>query len=645
MLAIEESLQVLLPREQVRIIRWAMHEAFTEHGHPYSDFAFPHIGAPGGPFDAADCHLYFDQWLQWGSRLGKTYGGQVVSLKNADCDPSPGMFASSNEKLATDVIQRTYAMIRHSPRLSPRLPKVTKQSSVDLGLCRIHVAWARSVSTLADKAVRIGHANEIDKWEHLATSKEADPLKLFDERFKEFVTFNRWKEGTPTEKGRSRIEAGRLASCNASYWVGCPHCGRYQVLRKGDGSKPGGIVWSKNEAGKSTVDLALKSARYICLHCEQEILDEHRGAMMREGVWIPEGCGCDDDKARDTARAWRDREQLWGGWSDAPWITGDPLRDGSSWGSQLSSLYALSLSWGKLASEWVDCEKKPQKQRNYINSWLAETWEIASRKETWEKIGERLTDHGAPRGVVPVWASLLTVGVDRQGRDGGKFPWIVLAWGPGHRCHVVSYGEEDTFDQVEARVLKVAYPHADGGKPLGISYTLCDSGYRPDGVYEFCVRMIGQGFEVWPAKGSNTAMNSDWTRTELGKNTSMPGMGLIMVDTIRSQLWIENRIFDTSEPRNTTIHAGSVGEHQDFLEQILNDAPVDELDKHNNARESWQRINESLPNDYRDVWRYAWVAMLIAQGGREPLPRRYTPPPPRPEDTQTPRIRELRIRR
>lgn len=632
----------LAPRPKVRTLDWAIAHARNEFGEHYSHSVYPHIGAPGGPFDSLDCSQYFTIWLQWASRLGKTFLAQVAALKLAHTNPCPMMFASVDEKLATEVTARTYKMLELCrPLRDNLLPKNRRrQNFVDLRDCRMSIAWSRSVSTLADKPVKFGHANEVDKWEQTSTSTEADPLKLFTDRFKQFPIYKRIIESTPAMKQTSRVERGRLGSTNCTYWVPCPHCGKYQTLTMDN------LIWNKLD-GKSDKALALTTARYICHHCKGAIYDNHRGQMMRSGVWIPEGCGCDDDWAKDCARAWKEPDAPhWNGWKDSPWITGAPLRDGRDAGYQLSSLYALARTWGEIAEEWVGSQRNPQNLRNFVNQWLAQTWEIASRKETWEKIGERLADQGAPRGIVPAWASLLTSAIDRQGRDGGKFPWIVLAWGPGHRCHVVSYGEEDTLEQVESKVIKVSYPHADGGRPLPVSYALCDSGYRPDGVYEFCVRMIGQGFEVWPAKGSNTSLNSDYSWSELGKNTSMPGMRIVMVDTIRSQLWLESRIFDTSEPRTTTIHAGSVGEHQDFLEQLLNDAPVDQLDSHNNARESWQRIDKSLPNDYRDVWRYAWVAMRIFQGDRDVLPRRYDPPRENPvESRSTGRIRELRIRR
>ncbi len=100
-------------------------------------------------------------------------------------------------------------------------------------------------------------------------------------------------------------------------------------------------------------------------------------------------------------------------------------------------------------------------------------------------------------------------------------------------------------------------------------------------------------------------------------NSSMPGMVLFEVDTIRSQLWMEKVLhaFGREDAGGGSLYAGSLADHQDFLEQVLNDAAVDSLDKHNNARESWNRINTGIPNDFRDVYRYNFAAMLIATRG------------------------------
>jgi hypothetical protein len=107
---------------------------------------------------------------------------------------------------------------------------------------------------------------------------------------------------------------------------------------------------------------------------------------------------------------------------------------------------------------------------------------------------------------------------------------------------------------------------------------------------------------------------SDYRQVTLGANTSMPGMVLFHVDTIRSQLWVDSQL---DNPDGVySLHSGSSFEHQDFLEQMLNDAAVDKLDATNNVRQSWQRISENVPNDYRDTRRYGYVAKLVVTRGR-----------------------------
>lgn len=569
-------------------------------------------------------------WLQFASRLGKTFFGQCCVAKKADCSPGDMIFASATEKVAVEIVERLYKTLEQTPMLCNQLRPVSRrrQACVDFDACKCHVAWSRSVSTLADKEAELGHGNEIDKWEQLATSREADPMRLFLDRFKNRPLHKVILESTPTVKGKSRIETGRLSSTNCQFYVPCPHCGRYQTLKMRSGS--GGsekyhLIWDRLDGGKQDKDLARRTAWYECEHCQGKIDDFHRPGMMRLGVWCPEGCRVNDTEAREVAQAYlnasrpRGRDGAmapmleWNGWSSATWIEGAPLRDGPDAGYQLSSLYALSLTWGDMAAEFVSCKDKPQDLRNFINGWLAETWEHARRQSTWEVLGQRIIDDGMIRGRAPAWASMITVGLDRQSAGGARFPWVVDAWGPG-KCATIAYGEAETFEDLLANVLQVQWPHEDGGPSLSLSCALIDSGHRPDGVYDFCKSGHLKQINIWPCKGSSQAMDSDYRISVLGENTSCPGMRLVLVDTIRTQLWIDSQI---DNPDGVyAIHHGSLLEHQDFLEQITNDAAVDDLDRFNNVRQSWERINTGVPNDFRDCRRYAYVAMLIATAGR-----------------------------
>lgn len=618
---------------------WFRDNLFTHEdtgGRPYDDGAYPHIGAPGGPCDALDDAAIQRIWLQWASRLGKSFFGQSAAVYKAEVKPGPMMHANADEKTAKEVTARTYGMMTNTRCLRKHLKpeRRRRQDRVDFLRCKMYVAWSRSVSTLADKAVEYGHGGEIDKWEHETTSKEADPLKLFLDRGKEFPTRKFVLESTPTVKGKSRIEHGRLQSSNCQLQVPCPHCGKYQVLRMDR------LKWDALDSGKSDKDVARRTARYLCVGCDEAILDHHRAMMMRRGVWCPEGCTVKDAEA---AAIFDGERPAWAGWSLASWIDGTPLRDGPDAGYQLSSLYALSLGWGDIAAEFVGSKDKPQDLRNFVNQWQAETWEVIAHRHTWEQVGEKIIDKTTPRGIVPAWASTVTIGVDRQERG---FPWSVEAWGPDRRNATIDYGELSSFDDVE-KLVKTMWKHADGGPQLRAAWTLMDSGFRPDGVYEFCLRLMKQGWKVFPSKGSNLSLNADWTQAILGKNTSLPGMVLYHVDTVRSQLWLDHAIHDVParEPGSISLFNDAMGNHEDYLKQIINDQAVSDLDSRQNIRENWNRIDTNTANDYRDCKRYAYIAMLIATGGTVPQRLRGEQVLMRHADDDSGGMRRLNLRR
>ncbi|MDQ3288931.1 MAG: phage terminase large subunit family protein [Pseudomonadota bacterium] len=616
------------PRPIIRTQDWAIEHAQTEHGQPYDADAYPHLGAPGGPMDALDCAQYCELWLQWAARLGKSFVGQVYAMKVAACDPCPMMLAGPNSQLSLQISGRTERMLEHCDVLAGQLLPESRRSAkvIELAYCRMFVAWPRSAATLADKAVRFGHAAEIDKWEHLKTSTEADPLELFDERFKEFEwAHKKLKESTPALKHSSRIERGRLASCNAHLWVPCPHCGRRQALRLGDGKRPGGIVWQPGPGGRSDKHLARQTAKYVCLHCEQEIGDEHRGSMMRGGVWIPEGCGCDDEKARAAVEAWRKPGRpLWGGFTlDAPWLTGEPVRDGRDYGTQLSSLYALSLTWGAIAAKFVGCKDRPHQLRNFVNSWKGETWELVRREATWETLGQRLMALPLERGQLPEWTRWIVAGVDKQE---SHYPVVAEAWNAAaDTSHTLDYGrienENDLLDW-----LAMEFPSPDGSRLLRISLVLMDFGFRPRDVHRFIERAKQRGITIIPCRGSRSSLGALYKRQKLGKNTSKPGAKYIEVDTISTQDQIDSQLHDIvpGSPGGTTLFRAALEEQRDFLDQLLNDAPVGKLDDRNEIRESWQRIDDQTPNDYRDAKRYGIVAAAIRKAGHDGQPADHT---------------------
>jgi phage terminase large subunit GpA-like protein len=295
-------------------------------------------------------------------------------------------------------------------------------------------------------------------------------------------------------------------------------------------------------------------------------------------------------------------------------VTGLPVHDGVDASYSLSSHYALSLGWGDIAAEFVGCKDSPPLLRNFVNQWLAETWAPHDRKTTWEQLGKRIIVRDRPRFLVPEYASLVTVGIDRQ-KD--HWAWVMDAWGPERRHATIAYGDAEELQWIAENVILADHSHADGGDRVKPTWTLIDSGFRTEGVYEACRDFLAAGVQVLPCKGASKPLESDFQVRQLGKNTAMPGMALVWVDTFRTQEWIDNvlHVLRPGDPGSAELHDAELQDHRDFLEQLLNDAPLYTLDARNNEREVWERVNASVPNDFRDCRRYSYVAMLLSTRG------------------------------
>jgi phage terminase large subunit GpA-like protein len=608
------------------MLDWCRRWIQNENGRPYDHNAYPHAGAPGGPCDAFDDPLIREIVLQYASRLTKTFFGQAACLFTAATAPAPMMLVSLSEKLTTDIIARSYTMLEKCPPLAGELLPENRRAGdcIELADCRLYGGWARAIGTLADKDIKVGHANEIDKWERLSTSIEGDPLELFLERAKNYPNYKFVLESTPTiasyrdRDGKwhgSRVERARLASSNCSLYVPCPHCRMYQIL------KLARLQWDKDENGEPDIDVAFKTARYLCEHCNGEIRDQHRPAMIRMGVWVPEGCGIDHEKALAVAQ---DRHEqlandtfsntLPGHYWQHDYILGTPTRDGYSAGYQLSSLYALSLTWGRIAAKWLSVQGNAINLWGFINGWLGETWKIEKRTEDWEAVSRRLIVD-LPRFVCPIWSTFLSAGIDKQS---DHYVFVVIAWGPGSTAHVVDYGTHESIDCIHEKIITREYEHADGGPPLRVAKTLIDTGFDPAEPYHYSQNCLLRNppIVMLACKGSSTSLPTPFKESELGENTLMPGLPLILVDTNWTQGELDRRIYKTrpGEAGALSVFHDAPQAHKDFFKQLLNDEPEHVRNARGNDVVVWNRGTD-YPNDSRDCVRYADVAHLMWADG------------------------------
>jgi terminase, large subunit len=602
------------PRPVIRSLEWAEAAIVNEAGRAYDHDSYPHIGAPGGPMDAFDDDRVRTIAMQWGVRLGKTFFGQVSLIKTADTNPAPMMFVSSREKLAIEVTERFYEMLRQRPCLNRMLvnrENRQRKDLIELRGAKIFVGWAKSASTLADKNIKVGHANEIDKWQRPTTSTEGDPLELFEDRFNDYHAMRKViYESTPSIKGRSRIERKLLSGWNCSFYVPCPHCHRYQVLEFGDEQTNYGIKWERGHDGRTDPDHARATAVYICRHNGCRIESYHRRWMMRHGVWCPEGCAVDDAAALAITNGER---PLWTGWGNAAWIAGKPLRDGEDASYHLSTLYALAIpQWGDFAKRFLRVKDRSGSLQTFVNQWFAKTWEAVERKTTWEELGKRI-GCGLDRGIVPCDHGLVTIGVDKQ-QD--HYVYEVNSWKDGRVSHTLAYGHAADADEIQ-KIIETDWAVEGAKQTLKAEMTLIDSGYKSAEVHDLVERLRKRGLPVFACRGASNALNAFYVRRKNGPKSSNPGKWIVWVDAAMTQDFIDQQlhVVKPGDPGSTTLFYGSMSDHQDYLEQLLNDAPVSRLDPTNNTVERWQRIDDDIPNDYRDAKRYALVAMLLRVRG------------------------------
>ncbi len=622
------------PKIPLNFRDWAAKYVVTDTGRPYDGLFYPQIGALGGPGNAYDDHRVRTIVLQWGVRLGKTFFGSCCLLNAAHQQPGPMMLASSREKLAIDVCTRLYEMIRRGPLVDLLVhpPHLQKRDLIEFAAAKCYTAWARSPSSLADKNIKIGHASEVDKWEHPSTSTEGDPLDLFFDRFNDFLPSRKViVEGTPSVKNKSRVERLRLGGTNCQFFVPCRACQRYQVLEFGDRDTLHGIKWDPGPDGRSDPDIAASTARYVCRHCREKLPSEDRPWMLRRGVWCPEGATVDDAAALELSVSSAEDWPKWNGWRDAAWIRGKPVRDGETASYHLPTLYAQSIpGWGDFARKFLSVKRRPQSLRAYRNQWEALTWEAAERKTTWEIVGQRIINPHIERDQVPVGTVLLTAGVDKQL---STYPWMVVAWLPDDRSHIVAYGIATELDQIEAQVLQRSFSGWDQQQSFIVRLLLIDSGYRATKVYPW-VRGRARRRRVLSAKGASSPLATYAKLVKMSAKSSAPGQRLVLIDGASTQDWVEQAISAESreQPRALSVFAGSLGEHQDLLEQMLNDAPVGDVDAKGNYRENWERIDTQIPNDYRDTYRLALAARQIFTRGAgisSPKPAQSEPESPR----------------
>lgn len=568
--------------------------------------------------------------LQMAARAGKTTIAMSLIVGSIANDPSPWMYGNANELITKETIKRKWhEMFKRNinTRHWVYSPRKRSSTAINLTTCMGFAAWSGSATQLADKDPKYLHASEVDKWTK-DKSEEADPLDLFLERGLEIPTRKAIIESTPQVTNRSRVEMHLHNGWNCRWQVPCPRCGKYQMLIFGETDpntgklKAGGVFFEKDNNGHLNQKIAEDTARYICRYCKHEIDDDNRRPMIQAGLWVPEGQRA-DKKGN---------------------LRGTMKNDGPDASFQLSRLYAPTFTFGQMARAFVGYYQRGTLQ-NWFNSWLGVTWTPVAVDEEWQEVAKRMSqDYG--QGTVPEGGVFLTMAVDVQI---DHYVWMVIAWGFEQRGWVVDYGITHSWQDV-AEIIKTKFEHADGGKDIGISLTLCDAGdgNKQDEVIDFC-RSVNRerGPWVWPCYGASAgAMGlTPYRRNILEADNKMGRairnkstvFGVTTVNTNYWQQWVHNALYKRKPdtPRSLAVPAAAQDD-QDLFEQLCNEAPDTQTDMTDHDKFVWVVIDTQIPNDFRDCARYcrcaaevytrsAWTRVPQSRIKRAEVARQRTP--------------------
>jgi phage terminase large subunit GpA-like protein len=357
--------------------------------------------------------------------------------------------------------QRVGPLITDTPKIAEKIAPAKSRDSANTVLEKsftgghLVIAGAQSAAALRSMPAQYALMDEIDAWP-IDVEEEGSPIALVEARQRTFARRKRGKFSTPTIAGRSAIEAAHERGDARKYFVPCPMCGAFQTLEFSR------LVWTK-------LELPPAAAVYECEACGGFIRNHQKSVMLAAGEWRATNPGRGAGKIRSY---------------------------------HLNALYAPVgwISWGEIATEFVEVEKDPEKFRVFVNTVLGEVWKSKGEAPEWENLYRRREAYAT--SMIPPGALVLTAGVDVQ-KD--RLVYEIVGWGRGKRSWSIDAGEiaGDTDDlergpwpQLDAMMART-YPHAeapDVEQPIRV--VAVDSQYRTQTVYTWAKKYPGRAFPI-----------------------------------------------------------------------------------------------------------------------------------------------------
>lgn len=527
------------------------------------------------PYTVAICEAFEDPAVRqvialMGAQMSKTETILNIIGKGFDYGPlAPTLYVGPTQKQVTSMSNdRFRKMIDATPRIKSRMAggHMDKTTEKWIAGVRLGFAWAGSATELSSHPAGRVLVDELDRMES-DVDGEGDPWELACARMDAYANAVAGAFSTPTIEGASAIWALFLEGTMRRWAWPCDHCAQPFVPRLSllvfDSSAP--------------VEQIRNTAYVACPHCGGDHQDNRRRALNAGGLYLYH------------------RED-----TDGELVPCEPRRM-STESFQISGLASPFIGFGESAERLIKAyrSKRPERIQSVVNTRFGELFKMTGDAPEWQEVLELVEP--VPRGELPVWARMVTVGTDVQ-KDG--LFYVVRAWGfdPVARCersHLLDHGfiaGDTEFDEVWLewqRVLFQEYLRAGAAdatfaaaKSAGLypQLGLVDSGYNPrrdrhrrpeHKVYEACRRT---GWRALPSKGYDTqdapVKLSKIDRLPSGR-TIAGGLKLWRIHTDHFKSWLHATIrqsnAEDAPAKLWTLHAET---DDDYCRQIVSEQLV-----------------------------------------------------------------------
>jgi terminase, large subunit len=514
--------QVLRKRERIQVSRWAEKHRVITKG-PFAGGRYRHDAAVylAGIMDASFFPSVQEIIMVASPQTGKSTVIDTCIGYAMDRAPGDTLYVYPDEGTTKENIRdRLNTMIRASTRLRGYLTGAADDEGlrrITLTHMSIYAGWATSSTSLANKTVRYGIADEEEKFPTTSGKKESGPVDLIRARLRWYQRFGGkiWRASTPN------VEAGSLwrafqheAQVRFDFQPCCPDCGGIHrmafenirwdkiAVEQDDGS-------TREEHPDPETMETDHLAYYVCPLCGCMWDDAARDKAIRGGRWV----------AREDGRR---LNQYLG--SEKPRKIAFHM---PAWISWLVSLSEIAAAWIRYLHTHDKNKLKDFKNKYEAVPWLA----VESEREETHILALR---DDRPRGLVPGdgQVSCLLAAADVHGETKGIWYEIrAFGWGLGLESWQVREGNVLDFESLSQVLFSDEYLDA-----AGLAYTVrmagIDAQYRTSEVYDFCRRHPGRAF---PVKGEQQmAQPIAWSKVDVYPGTNKPvpgGLKRLRVDT------------------------------------------------------------------------------------------------------------------